>query len=230
MSSASGPDRTDAARPAAAQPAEQAPPRPRSGSRSSALRLLARRQRLGILVTVAVIALLLGVLIGRGTASGPEADARQAVEATVLQIALDADGIWTSTTDDRPPVSEGLVRLRGDGDPRLVERHLDEWLAAYDQAMIRLAGEDLPASARPVQRQLIAGVMLSRDAVEVLGHAASIEDETARIDLTTEVGRLRMRSEQLIQSARASTADLDGSRTDVSPPQELRDFQEGRRD
>lgn len=229
MSGGSGPDGTGAARPADAPPDRGGPPRARPGSRSSALRLLARRQRLGILVAVAVIALLVGGLIGRSTASGPEADARRAVEATVLQIALDADGIWTSTTDDRPAVSEGLVQLR-EGDPRLVERHLDAWLTAYDQALIRLAGEDLPSSARPVQRQLIAGVMLSRDAVEVLGHAASVEDETARIDLTTEVGRLRMRSEQLIQSARASTADLDGARTDVSPPQELRDFQEGRQD
>lgn len=230
MSSGSGPEGTNAARPADASPGQGSPPARRPGSRSSALRLLARRQRLGILVTVAVGALLVGGMIGRTTAAGPEADARRAVEATVLQIALDADGIWTSTTDDRPAVSEGLVQLRGEGDPRLVERHLDEWLTAYDQAMIRLAGEDLPSAARPVQRQLIAGVMLSRDAVEVLGHAARVEDETARIDLTTEVGRLRMRSEQLIQSARASTADLDGSRTDVSPPQELRDFQEGRQD
>ncbi len=203
---------------------------PRPGSRSSAVVLLARRQRLGLLLIVALVAVLAGALFGRLTAPGPEADARRAVEASVLPIALDADGIWTSTTDERAPVSEALVQLRRDGDPDLVERHLDEWLEAYDAALIRLAGVDLPASARPVQRHLISGVTLSRDAVEVLGHAARVEDETAQRDLITEVGRLRMRSEQLVQSARASTADLDGSRTDVTPPAPLRGFLEGRED
>ena len=202
----------------------------RPGSRSSAVVLLARRQRLGLLLVVALVGVLLGVLFGRLTAPGPEADARQAVEASVLPIALDADGIWTSTTDDRAAVSEALVELRRDGDPTLVDRHLDDWLEAYDAALIRLAGVDLPASARPVQRHLISGVTLSRDAVEVLGHAARVEDETAQRDLITEVGRLRMRSEQLVQSARASTADLDGSRTDVTPPPQLRGFLEGRED
>ena len=199
-------------------------------SRSAALVLLARRQRLGLLAAVAIVALLVGAVVGRTTAPGPEADARRAVESTVLPLALDADGIWTSTTDDREPVSEALVLLRRDDDPRLVERHLDDWLAAYDTALVRLAGEDLPPTARPVQRQLISGIALSRDAVEVLGHAAEVDDEVARRDLTTEVGRLRMRSEQQIQSARASTTDLDGSRTDLSPPPSLRDFDEGRRD
>lgn len=199
-------------------------------SRSAPLVLLARRQRLGLLAVVAIVALLVGAVVGRATTPGPEADARRAVESTVLPLALDADGIWTSTSDDREPVSEALVRLRHDGDPRLVEQHLDEWLAAYDTALVRLAGEDLPPAARAVQRQLISGIALSRDAVEVLGHAAEVEDEVARHDLTTEVGRLRMRSEQQIQGARASTTDLDGSRTDLSPPSPLRGFDEGRRD
>ncbi len=199
-------------------------------TRSAAVVLLARRQRLGLLAAVAILALLVGAVVGRATAPGPEADARRAVESTVLPLAMDADGIWTSTTDDRAPVSEALVLLRRDGDPRLVDRHLDDWLEAYDTALVRLAGEDLPPAARPVQRQLISGVALSRDAVEVLGHAAEVDDEVARRDLTTEVGRLRMRSEQQIQSARASTTDLDGSRTDLSPPPPVRDFDEGRRD
>ena len=211
---------------AKAQPSRTTGP----STRSAALVLLARRQRLGLLAAVAILALVIGAIGGRVTAPGPEADARRAVESTVLPLALDADGIWTSTTDDRAPVSEALVLLRRDGDPRLVERHLDDWLEAYDTALVRLAGEDLPPSARPVQRQLISGIALSRDAVEVLGHAAEVDDEVARRDLTTEVGRLRMRSEQQIQSARASTTDLDGSRTDLSPPSPLRDFDEGRRD
>ena len=193
------------------------------------LALVARRWNLGVLTTVAVVALLLGAMIGRATDPGMGPEARAAVEATVLPVALDADGIWTSSTDGRASVSEALVGLRRDGDPALVEAHLEEWLTAYDAAVVRLAAADIPPAARPVQRQLIAAVTLSRDAVEVLGHAAEVEDELHHRDLTTEVGRLRTRSEQLTASARASTSDLDGSRTDVAPLPTLRDFLDGRR-
>jgi len=179
-------------------------------------------------VAIAVVAALLGGAIGRATAPDTGRGARQAIEASVLPIALDADGIWTSSTDDLVPVSEALVALRRDGDPRLVESYLDGWLDAYDAALLRLAAADVPISARPVQRQFITAVTLSRDAVEVLGYAASVDDELLRRDLTTEVGRLRIRSEQLTASARASTSDLDGARTDVGPLPPLRDFEEGR--
>ncbi len=210
-------------------------PAPETGSERPAkaplrlrARLSARRLRLGPLVAIAVVAALLGGAIGRATAPDTGRGARQAIEASVLPIALDADGIWTSSTDDLVPVSEALVALRRDGDPRLVESYLDGWLDAYDAALLRLAAADVPISARPVQRQFITAVTLSRDAVEVLGYAASVDDELLRRDLTTEVGRLRIRSEQLTASARASTSDLDGARTDVGPLPPLRGFEEGR--
>ena len=192
------------------------------------VRLALRRLRTGPLVVVAVLALLLGVGLGRFSMPDDGAEARQAVEASVLPVALDADGIWTSSTEGRVAVSEALVALRREDDPSLVEEHLEGWLGAYDAALVRLAAGDVPSSARPVQRQLIAAVTLSRDAVEVLGHAAEVEDELHRRDLTTEVGRLRTRSEQLTASARASTSDLDGSRTDVGPLPGLRGFLDGR--
>ena len=192
-------------------------------------RLLARRLQLGRALAVFLLAVLIGVGIGRTTAPGPGPEARQAVEASVLPIALDADGIWTSSTEGRVSVSEGLIALRREDDPSLVLTHLDGWLSAYDAALVRLAAADVPSSARPVQRQFITAVTLSRDAVEVLGHAATVEDELHRRDLTTEVGRLRTRSEQLTASARASTTDLDGTRTDVAPLPSLRDFLDGRR-
>lgn len=191
-------------------------------------RLSARRLRLGPLVLAALLALLFGVVIGRTTAPNAGLDARRAVETSVLPIALDADGIWTSSSEDQVAVTDALVALRREGDPRLVEAHLEDWLGAYDAALVRLAAADVPASARPVQRQFITAVTLSRDAVEVLGHAAVVEDEVLRRDLTTEVGRLRTRSEQLTASARASTSDLDGSRTDVAPLPPLRGFDAGR--
>lgn len=191
-------------------------------------RLSARRLRLGPLVAIALVSLLVGGAIGRATAPGAGPDARQAVETSVLPIALDADGIWTSSTEDRAAVSDALIALRREADPALVETHLDAWLGAYDTALARLAAADVPASARPVQRQFITAVTLSRDAAEVLGHAAAVDDELHRRDLTTEVGRLRSRSEQLTASARASTSDLDGARTDVAPLPPLRGFADGR--
>lgn len=203
-------------------------PAPNPATGRVRLQLLARRLRLGQLAAIFAVALVLGAVLGRVTAPGSEVEAGRAVEATVLPIALDADGIWTSSTEARMSVSEGLVALRRDGDPEPVLLHLDAWLTAYDQALVRLAAGDVPPAGRPVQRQLIAAVTLSRDAVEVLGHAANVEDELHRRDLTTEVGRLRDRSEQLTASARASTADLDGTRTDVAPLPSLRDFPEGR--
>lgn len=196
--------------------------------RMAAIVLLARRQRWAVIGVVSLIALAAGVPIGRATAPDPDTAARPAVESTVLPLALEADGIWTSSSDGRVAVSEALVRLRRDGDPTLVDDNLEGWLQAYDAALVRLAAEDLPSAARPVQRQLIAAVTLSRDAVEVLAHAARVNDEPLRRDLTTEVGRLRSRSEQLTQSARSSTSDLDGSRTDIGPLPPLRGFMEGR--
>jgi hypothetical protein len=190
-------------------------------------RLMARRRRLGPLVLAVLLALLVGVTIGRVTAPSAGPDARRAVETSVLPIALDADGIWTSSSEDQVAVNEALIALRREGDPSLIEAHLEGWLAAYDAALVRLAAADVPAAARPVQRQLITAVTLSRDAIEVLGHAATVEDELLRRDLMTEVGRLRTRSEQLTASARASARDLDGARTDVAPLPPLQSFDDG---
>ena len=192
-------------------------------------RVQARRGHAGRLLLVAIVAVFVGVGLGRITTPDPGSESRSAVEGSVLLIALEADGIWTSTSQDRAAVSDGLVALRRDDDPRIIEENLDGWLTSYDAAVVRIAGVDLSGPGRPIQRQLITALTLSRDAVEVLGHAATVDDEVLMLDLTTEVGRLRSRSEQLIQSARASTAELDGGRTDVSPLPELRDFLDGRR-
>jgi len=192
-------------------------------------RVSARRLRLGWMVAIAVVSLLVGGAIGRATAPGSGPDAREAIETSVLPIALDADGIWTSSTEDRVAVSDALITLRRAGDPSLIETHLEGWLDAYDAALERLAAAEVPGSARPVQRQFITAVTLSQDAVEVLGHAAAVDDELHRQDLLTEVGRLRTRSEQLTASARASTSDLHGARTEVAPLPPLRGFEDGRR-
>jgi hypothetical protein len=206
------------------------PPRPGLRERMDRVSLLARRQRWWLLTTVAVVALLAGVVVGRTSAPGPEAVARQAIETQLVPEALDADAVWTTGGEGRGPVNEALVALRREGDPAPVEADLQAWLDAYDLGLTRLAGLDLPPIARPVQRQFIAAVALSRDAVEVLGHAATVDDDLARHDLTTEVGRLRQRSEQLFQAARAASIDLDdqNQRADTSPLGPVRSFEDGR--
>jgi hypothetical protein len=187
------------------------------------------RLRLGPLFVACVIALLLGVIIGRVSIPTVDQAAAQAIDTSVMPLVLDSDGIWNSASGDRVPVVDALVALRQDGDPAAIVAWRDDWLASYDGVLLQLAGLDMPRNARPVQRQVITAVTLSRDAVEVLGHAAEVEDPQARRDLLTEAGRLRQRSEHLIAAARASTLDLEGQRADVSPLPPLMSFPEGRR-
>jgi hypothetical protein len=175
-----------------------------------------------VAVTAAlIVGAVLGTVGARSVADDPMLEARRAIEATLLPLAIDADGVWTSSSDTRRSVSDAFVAFRRDRETALVEAHLDGWLASYDNYLTQLAGEHLTPAARPVQRQLIAGVTLSRDAVEVLGHAAEVQlagGEPATVeDLLTEVGRLRQRSEQLLQAARAASGDLAGQTVDVGP-------------
>jgi hypothetical protein len=177
----------------------------------------ARRLNLARMVLVGLLALALGLGIGRWTVPDGTPEARVAVERNVLSLALDADGIWTSSTiADRPPVSEGLMRVRDGGADGEVHQWTEDWISAYDTVLVRLAGLDMPAEARPVQRQFISAVTLSRDAVEVLRHAATVEDAATREVLLREVLRLRQRAEDLTQAARASVRDLGGGSSDVA--------------
>lgn len=198
----------------------------RRGLRLRAWWHTARRLGVGRIVLVAGLALVVGVWVGRASAPVGDVDARRSIEVLVIPLVLDADGIWTSGSVERPPVSDALVQLRHEGDPSLAQAHLEDWLDAYDAVLVRLAGLDLPPNARPVQRQFIAAVTLSRDAVEVLGYAAEVGDPELRGQLVFEVGRLRQRAEQLTQAARASALDLDGQRSDVSPMPSLPGFGE----
>lgn len=203
-------------------PSSSEPPRPaawRGWWRT--LRRLFAHQAVAVAAAL-IVGAVLGVAGARSVSDDPEVEARRAIEATLLPLAIDADGVWTSSSESRRSVSDALVEFRRDGDPSLVEEHLEAWLASYDNYVTRLAGEHVTAAAaRPVQRQVIAGVTLSRDAVEVLGHAAAVHraggDPRVVEDLLTEVGRLRHRSEQLLQQARAATGDLAGQPVDVGP-------------
>jgi hypothetical protein len=183
-----------------------------------------RRRGLGSTTGLVIAALIIGIAIGRWTAPADETDARRLLEDHVMPLALDADGIWTSASDGAVPVSQALVAIQRDEDPTLVGESAAQWLASYDVTIGRVAALDLPPEARPVQRQFIAAMTLSRDAVEVLQRAAQVEDPGRRQGLLTEVGRLRVRGEQLTQSARASIQDLSGGAGEVTPLPDLPAF------
>ncbi|MEX1177879.1 MAG: hypothetical protein WEB09_05415 [Nitriliruptor sp.] len=201
-----------------------APPSPPPPTRSQSIQLrwrAAKRSAAFPLTIVAVTALLLGVVAGRATAPAVDQDAVATIEQQVLPFAVDADGIWTAGTNGLPAVSTQLRTFRAEGDPTAVAPHVEGWLEAYDTVLRRIVGTEVPASVRPVQRQLVAAVTLSRDAVEVLAVSAEVADPATRRELTSEAVRLRIRAEQITQTAQAAITDLRGSVTtgvSVPPP------------
>jgi hypothetical protein len=171
-----------------------------------------RRMWTGLLVVVAVV---VGLVIGRSTVQDGAGIALRALEREVLPVVLDADAVWLGASGETGSVSGAIASLRA-GDPGPVVAGAATWIAAYDTVLVRLVGVELPDPARPIQRQFVAGITLSRDAVEVLARAAEVPAGRHRADLVDEAVRLRMRSEQLVLAARASAADLDGSRRRIA--------------
>lgn len=197
-------------------------PSPRSRSESLQLRLRAARRSAAFPVTVAaLVALLGGVLVGRAVAPTVDDGAAAVIEQQILPLVVDADALWTAGTNGSPAVATQLQALRVDGDPDAVAPYLADWHEAYDTVLIRIVGVDVPPPVRPVQRQFISAVTLSRDAIEVLAAAVEVDDPATRRELTSEAVRLRMRAEHLTQIARAAMTDLRGSATSgvsVPPP------------
>jgi hypothetical protein len=196
-----------------APPRSPAPPDP---TRSQSMQLRWRAvERSGVLpvVAAAVLALLLGAYVGRATAPEVDDTALAAIEREVIPLVVDADAIWTAGSDGAPGVGRQLQAMRLEDDPSAVEPHLEAWLEAYDAVLRRIVGVEVGPTVRPVQRQLVAAVTLSRDAVELIGEAAAVDEAATRRDLTSEAIRLRVRAEQATQNAQASLTDLRGAAT-----------------
>lgn len=203
------------------EPDERTPSALRSPPWWHRLRFAARRRNLGTTVVAATVALLLGLALGRSVASGIAPEDRALLEGPLAMLVLDADVVWTAGSGDRPGVAEGLQRLRRDDDPAAITRHARGWLEAYDTVLLRLSAVEVAPELRPIQRQFINSVMLTRDAVEVLLAAAESRDPVARRDLSSEALRLRARAEHLNQAARASLDDLAGAGSGVTVPPRL---------
>jgi hypothetical protein len=182
------------------------------------------------LVMALLMAVVLGIALGRVTASTTDTTGAQVLEREIVPLSVDADGLWTGGTETLPPVGDQLSRLRRTPSPltaATIAADTDGWLDAYDTVLRRMVGVEVPPPARPVQRQFVAAVTLSRDAVELIAAAVASEDPAARRDLSSEALRLRTRSEQLTQTARASLTDLSGEdATGVAEPEELPTIQE----
>lgn len=181
-------------------------------------RLQRRLGARGVAIAV-VVALVLGAVLGLAVIGSMRVDLRVAMESSLVPLSLDADAVWMSGSDERPSVVSAVAALRA-GDPTPVLANGDAWLEAYDTILVRMVGIDLPGPSRSVQRQFVAAVTLSRDAVEVLVRAATVAEGAQRDDLLDAAVRLRQRSEQVLLSARASIDDLEGERRRVAllPP------------
>lgn len=185
-------------------------------SRYQRIVLRARRLQLVRSSLIALVAMLIGVGLGRWSVPDADPDVRATVERSVQPLALDADAIWTSVDEHRPAIAEGVSLVRRGKRLDDVRTWTVEWLSAYDNALVRLTGLELRPEARPVQRQFVSAVTLSRDAVEVLQQATQVEDPGTRQLLVAEALRLRRRAEHLTQGARASVRDLSGGKGEVS--------------
>ena len=198
---------------------------PSTGPTSAPIHASGGGRRTGIplatLVLVAAGAALLGLVVGRLVAPAPAADAATIVERDVVPLSVDADGLWAAGSGDLPAISEHLSTLRRDGVNDDIGAHAEAWLDQYDSIVRRMVGVDVPAPARPVQRQFVHAVTLSRDALEVMVEASEADDPARRRDLSSEALRLRTRSEQLTQTARASLSDLRGGGSGVAEPATL---------
>jgi len=180
------------------------------------LRLDHPRRRPWRVAVLLLIALATGLVLGGLRESDEAAVAAAELERLLLPLLGELDATWSAGRDGRAPIADVLDALRR-GEDRPTDADIDAWLQTHDNLVLRIAGLDLRPEGRAVQRQAIAAVTLSRDAVEVLARAAAYNPSVTRSQLVIEATRLRLRSEQQVLAVRASVDDLAGLRRRVSP-------------
>jgi len=180
------------------------------------LRLDHPRRRPWRVAVLLLVAFATGLLLGGARENDEGAVAASELERLLLPLLGELDATWSAGRDGRAPIADVLDGLRRDED-RPAEADIDAWLQTHDNLVLRIAGLDLRPEGRAVQRQAIAAVTLSRDAVEVLARAGAYNPGVTRSQLVIEATRLRLRSEQQVLAVRASVDDLSGLRRRVSP-------------
>lgn len=183
------------------------------------------------LAATAIAALILGATLGRMSAPGPASEAATVVTQEIVPLSVDADGLWTAGSGDLPPIGEQLAALRREPSPSTaasIQAAGPGWRDAHDAVLRRMVGVEVDPRVRPVQREFVHGVTLSRDALDLLVAAAEAgDDPTLQRYLSSEAIRLRTRSEQVTQMARASLADVTGRGTSgVAEPPALPTFED----
>jgi hypothetical protein len=180
------------------------------------LRLDHPRRRPWRVAALVLLAVGLGTFLG-GFRQGDDGVAAAAeLERLLVPLLGELDATWSTGRDGRPPIAGALDVLRR-GVERPSDGDIEAWLQTHDNLVLRLAGLDLRPEGRAVQRQAIASVTLSRDAVEVLARASAYNEGVTRSQLVIEATRLRIRSEQQMLAVRASVDDLAGLRRRVTP-------------